>query len=53
MASILDKCLEDDIIALPVHDSVIVKKKHLHKVQEIMKDAFKKQTGFEAIVTFE
>ena len=50
MASILEKCLEDGIIALPVHDSVIVKKKHLDKVKQIMEQSFNEATGFNAIV---
>lgn len=50
MAEILDKCLENDIIALPVHDSVIVKKKHSSKVKQIMKNAFKNVIGFDAKV---
>ena len=53
MAEILDKCLEEGIVALPVHDSVIVKKKHLEKVKNIMENAFNNHTGFEAQVTYE
>lgn len=51
MSDILENCLNNDIIALPVHDSVIVKKKDLIKVKEIMYKAFKEQTGFNAIIT--
>lgn len=50
MANILEKCLEEGIIALPVHDSVIVKKKHLDKVKKIMEQSFNEVTGFNAIV---
>lgn len=53
MAEILEKCLDNDIIALPVHDSVIVKKKDLEKVIEIMNEAFFNETGFKAKIEFE
>ena len=51
MSDILENCLNNDIIALPVHDSVIVKKKDLTKVKEIMYKAFEEQTGFKAVIT--
>ena len=53
MASVLNKCLENDIVSLPVHDSVIVKKKDMYKVQKIMQESFKEQTGFDSRVTFD
>ena len=53
MATVLEECLNNGIIALPVHDSVIVQRKYLNEVQIIMKEAFKTHTGFDAFVTSE
>ena len=32
--------------ALPVHDSLIVPKKHREEVRQVMQDAYREHTGF-------
>jgi hypothetical protein len=50
MSLILKECMNEEFPVLPVHDSVIVQKKNEIAVKKIMKEAFKKITGFEPIV---
>lgn len=41
MEKVLTECMENNICALPVHDSVICKRKEANKVSSIMKNVFR------------
>lgn len=45
MAAVLAQCVAEGIVALPVHDSVIVPQSHRERVIEIMKAAYTVHTG--------
>lgn len=46
----LNRCRELNVIALPVHDAVIVKESHAAFASAIMLAAFKAKTGFEGAI---
>ena len=46
MTEILHVCLNQGIIGLPVHDSLICAVKHAETVKQIMQETYKKHTGF-------
>ena len=48
MALVLDTLRIDNVPALPVHDSIIIQKKHKAKAKMIMQNTFKQVTGFHA-----
>ena len=48
MALVLDTLRLENIPALPVHDSIIVPKKHKKKARNIMAESFMELTGFKA-----
>ena len=37
---VIELCNEKNIAVLPIHDSFIVKKQHIHKLEEIMDKAY-------------
>ena len=47
---LLHECRKRNIIALPVHDSVVVKASAENMVEEIMRREFKAVTGFNVTV---
>jgi hypothetical protein len=48
--TVLDTLAKDKIVALPVHDSFIVKARHKHILTITMYNAFNRLYGYEAIV---
>ena len=54
-SNIIDRALinltKKDIVGLPIHDSLIVQKKHENTTEEIMKAAYFKETGFKTFVS--
>lgn len=47
MMNILYRLADKDIYGIPLHDSVICQKRHGNDVAEIMKEEYKKYTGFD------
>ena len=50
LVDILLKLIDEDIVALPVHDAIIVSKGDVHRAKEIMLDIFHEHTGVEGLV---
>ncbi len=46
VTSALLKLMEAGIPALPVHDSLIVSRRHRNRVRQVMEDAYREHTGF-------
>lgn len=53
MVDILLKLMDEDIVALPIHDAIIVSKGDVHRAQGIMLDVFREHTGVEGQVEVE
>lgn len=53
MVDILLKLMDKDIVALPIHDAIIVSKGDVHRAQGIMLDVFREHTGVEGQVEVE
>ncbi len=51
MMQILKRCMENNIPAIPVHDSLRVKKQHQEQAIAIMREEYRKYTGFDIPVT--
>lgn len=41
MLDIIDRCMDEDILALSIHDSIIVKREHEKRATEIMHDVYR------------
>ena len=50
MSRILLKTVKENILVVPVHDSVICKKSDLKRVKEIMLEAYFEETGFKGFI---
>jgi len=44
---VLDYCVQNRIPCLPVHDSVIVPERRKDEIKKVMKDAYRKEMGFD------
>lgn len=51
MQEILKTCCKEKILALPVHDSIIVPKQHTARCKQIMEETYLKHMGFPIRVT--
>ena len=47
MVDILTRLMDQDIVALPIHDSVIVARRHLEAAKQVMIQAYSDRLGFE------
>ena len=50
MSRILLKCVEENLLVVPVHDSVICKKSEQERVEEIMLEAYFDEMGFDGFI---
>lgn len=53
MLTIIDDLRRNKILALPVHDSIIVEKKNLAKAKKTMEKVYKKRMGFDCRIKVE
>ena len=51
MSDILDACVDEGIVALPIHDSVICPESRENRVIEMMKETYRERMGFDIEVT--
>ncbi|MBP5673269.1 MAG: hypothetical protein J6X49_12840 [Victivallales bacterium] len=53
MLTIIDELRRKKILALPIHDSIIVEKKYLAKAKKTMEKVYKKRMGFDCRIKVE
>jgi hypothetical protein len=50
MTSVLLKLMAIGVLALPVHDSVIVPSRHKDLARQVMRDTYREHTGFDVVI---